>query len=122
MDLMRKVVKEQNKTLVMVTHDNHLATFADRIFHIIDGKIVKVEVRDHSHEGSVTEAKTVEELTQEEFTITEGQELSETVSEGNETLSIQEAKEGQTEHLESELLQKEQEKKKEKREERVEEN
>ncbi len=45
MGLMRKVVTEQNKTLVMVTHDNHLATFADRIFHIIDGKIVKIEER-----------------------------------------------------------------------------
>ena len=31
------------RTLVMVTHDNHLAAYADRIFHIIDGKIVKIE-------------------------------------------------------------------------------
>ena len=45
MKLMRKVVQEHNQTLVMVTHDNHLAGFADRIFHIIDGKIVKVESR-----------------------------------------------------------------------------
>ena len=43
--LMRKVVTEKNQTMVMVTHDNHLAGFADRIFHIIDGKIVKIEVR-----------------------------------------------------------------------------
>jgi putative ABC transport system ATP-binding protein len=43
MELMRKIVKEQNRTLVMVTHDNHLAGFADRIFHIRDGKIVKIE-------------------------------------------------------------------------------
>lgn len=43
--LMRKVVQEKNQTLVMVTHDNHLASFADRIFHIIDGKIVKIEER-----------------------------------------------------------------------------
>ena len=43
MNMMQKVVKEQRKTLVMVTHDNHLAGFADRIFHIIDGKIVKIE-------------------------------------------------------------------------------
>ena len=42
---MRKVVQEKNQTLVMVTHDNHLAGFADRIFHIIDGKIVKIEDR-----------------------------------------------------------------------------
>lgn len=45
MKLMRKVVQEKNQTLVMVTHDNHLAGFADRIFHIIDGKIVKIEER-----------------------------------------------------------------------------
>ena len=43
MDLMQKVVREQKQTLVMVTHDNYLASFADRIFHIIDGKIVKIE-------------------------------------------------------------------------------
>ena len=43
MELMKKIVREQNQTLVMVTHDNHLASFADRIFHIIDGKIVKIE-------------------------------------------------------------------------------
>lgn len=43
MELMRKVVREQKKTLVMVTHDDHLATYADRVFHIIDGKIVKIE-------------------------------------------------------------------------------
>lgn len=41
--LMQKIVREQNQTLIMVTHDDHLATYADRIFHIIDGKIVKIE-------------------------------------------------------------------------------
>ena len=43
MRLMQQVVREQKKTLVMVTHDDHLATYADRIFHIIDGKIVRIE-------------------------------------------------------------------------------
>lgn len=43
MNLMKKVVREQNQTLVMVTHDNHLAGFADRVFHIIDGKIVQID-------------------------------------------------------------------------------
>lgn len=41
--LMQQVVREQNQTLVMVTHDNNLATYADRIFRIIDGKIVHIE-------------------------------------------------------------------------------
>lgn len=43
MELMQKIVREQRKTLVMVTHDDHLASYADRIFHIIDGNIVKIE-------------------------------------------------------------------------------
>ena len=46
MKLMQQVVREQNKTLVMVTHDNHLATYADRIFLISDGKIIKIEEQD----------------------------------------------------------------------------
>ncbi len=40
--LMRQVVREQNQTLVMVTHDNNLAAYADRQFHIVDGKIVRI--------------------------------------------------------------------------------
>lgn len=43
MELMKNVVRKQKKTLVMVTHDHKLAAYADLIFHISDGKIVKVE-------------------------------------------------------------------------------
>lgn len=43
MNLMKKIVREKNQTLVMVTHDNYLAGFADIILHIRDGKIVQVE-------------------------------------------------------------------------------
>lgn len=57
--LMQKIVREQNQTLVMVTHDNNLATYADRIFHIIDGKIVKIE-EDHVRSGYETDETTVE--------------------------------------------------------------
>ena len=45
--LMRRIVREQNQTLVMVTHDNHLATFADRQVHIVDGQILKIEEQHH---------------------------------------------------------------------------
>ncbi len=41
--LMRRIVEEQSQTLIMVTHDNHLATYADRQFHIVDGRIVKID-------------------------------------------------------------------------------
>ncbi len=50
MALMKKVVREQNQTLVMVTHDNYLASFADRIFHIKDGKILRIEEKGINHD------------------------------------------------------------------------
>lgn len=42
LQLMRRIVREQNQTLVMVTHDNDLASYADRQFHIVDGKISRI--------------------------------------------------------------------------------
>lgn len=42
MQLMRELLSERNKTLVMVTHDNELAALADRQIRIKDGKIVEV--------------------------------------------------------------------------------
>ncbi len=46
LELMRNVVNEQNKTLVMVTHDRNLAQVADRVIHIRDGKIKKIEINE----------------------------------------------------------------------------
>lgn len=43
MNLMKRIVREKNQTLVMVTHDNYLAGFADVILRIKDGKIVEIE-------------------------------------------------------------------------------
>lgn len=41
MELMRRILSERNKTLVMVTHDNDLAAHADRQIRIKDGKIIQ---------------------------------------------------------------------------------
>ena len=57
MNLMKKVVREQNQTLIMVTHDNHLAEYADRIFHIKDGKIIKIEDKRESAESGSVESE-----------------------------------------------------------------
>ena len=52
MNLMKKVVRELKQTMIMVTHDNHLAEYADRIFHIKDGKIIKIEdKRENADDG-----------------------------------------------------------------------
>ena len=44
LQLMQRIVKEQDQTLVMVTHDNNLASYADRRIRIVDGKIVNRDV------------------------------------------------------------------------------
>lgn len=46
MNLMQSVVREHNQTLIMVTHDNYLASFADKIIRIKDGKII--DMKDNS--------------------------------------------------------------------------
>ena len=45
MNLMKKVVREKCQTLVMVTHDNYLAGFADLVLRIKDGRIIEIEDR-----------------------------------------------------------------------------
>ncbi len=45
MNLMRHIVNEHKKTLVMVTHDDSLAAIADKVIRIVDGMIVKIEDR-----------------------------------------------------------------------------
>ncbi|MDD3252427.1 MAG: ABC transporter ATP-binding protein [Lachnospiraceae bacterium] len=62
--LMRRIVREQNQTLIMVTHDNHIASFADRQFHIVDGEIVRTEER--TEEQAEQEQAEQDEQEQEE--------------------------------------------------------
>lgn len=52
MKLIKSIAKENNQTIVMVTHDRRLAEFADRIIHILDGKIQSIEV---ANDVTVTE-------------------------------------------------------------------
>lgn len=44
MNLIQGIARENNQTIVMVTHDPRLASYADRIIHVLDGDIEKVEV------------------------------------------------------------------------------
>lgn len=44
MEIIRKMAKENNQTIVMVTHDPRLAAFADKIIRILDGKIQAIEL------------------------------------------------------------------------------
>lgn len=64
--LMQRIVREQNQTLVMVTHDNYIAGFADRQFHIVDGKIFKIEERQNEDTKEQHDEVTKEDIRDEE--------------------------------------------------------
>lgn len=54
MNLMQNVVRDQNQTLIMVTHDNYLASFADKIIRIKDGKIIDM-IDNREKQGDIVE-------------------------------------------------------------------
>ena len=56
MELIRGIAKDNHQTIVMVTHDRRLAEFADRIIHVLDGKVEKVELVDRNTPKPATEA------------------------------------------------------------------
>ena len=43
MEMITEMARQNNQTIVLVTHDPHMASYADRILTLIDGKIVKDE-------------------------------------------------------------------------------
>ena len=52
MDLIRKMVKENGQTLILVTHDRSIADYADKIVTIQDGNIIKIEEKGKRNEIS----------------------------------------------------------------------
>jgi putative ABC transport system ATP-binding protein len=45
LEILRDVAKDPEKAVIIVTHDNRIFEFADRIIHMDDGKIIKDEVK-----------------------------------------------------------------------------
>lgn len=43
MQLLKKITKDKGVSMIVVTHDNRIYQYADRIAHMEDGKILKVE-------------------------------------------------------------------------------
>jgi putative ABC transport system ATP-binding protein len=43
MELLKKLTKEHSVTMIVVTHDNRVYQYADRIAEMEDGRIIKVE-------------------------------------------------------------------------------
>lgn len=81
MDIIKGMARENNQTIVMVTHDRKLAQYADKIIHIFDGKVEDIEIiqREEAEDDGVNVSK--------EQTETEGyddisQEMLDDISEG----------------------------------------
>ncbi|MES2477393.1 MAG: ABC transporter ATP-binding protein [Verrucomicrobiota bacterium] len=48
MDLFRQVARSDDRAVIIVTHDNRIFSYADRISRMDDGEIVEVREQDHS--------------------------------------------------------------------------
>lgn len=64
MDLIKKIARDNNQTIVMVTHDPRLAKFADKIIHILDGKIQNIEICNDLNGVAASEEQAQEQLNQ----------------------------------------------------------
>lgn len=66
MNLIKDMAKKNNQTIVMVTHDRGMAEYADKIIHILDGRVEKIEVTSKPGQSesaqSETAQSTIEEL------------------------------------------------------------
>ncbi|MDE6687533.1 MAG: ABC transporter ATP-binding protein [Lachnospiraceae bacterium] len=60
MQLIQKIVRKKNQTLVMVTHDNYLAGFGDKVIHIRDGKILKIDDNRDHHQAVDSDGQNIE--------------------------------------------------------------
>ncbi len=82
MDLIKQIARDNQQTIVMVTHDPRLAKFADKIIHILDGKIQSVELVEHEEETEVEKpAETAEEKPEKAVGQTEAGKSAETAEE-----------------------------------------
>jgi len=80
MDLIKQMARDNHQTIVMVTHDKRLAGYADKIIHILDGKIQQVEIlRDITNpkEYSKSSEYDLEAFSEEENDITEDAKFEE---------------------------------------------
>ena len=59
--ILRRSVSELGQTVVIVTHEPHAASYADRVIFLADGRIVD-ELRDPTAESVLDRMKKLEEL------------------------------------------------------------
>lgn len=56
MELIKTMALKNKQTIVMVTHDRKLSEYADKIIHIMDGRIEAIEYNEHPRQPGEAEA------------------------------------------------------------------
>ncbi len=67
MELIKQIANDNHQTIVMVTHDRGLAGYADKIIHVLDGKIQSIEVVEKE---DLKQEDVIEEMVNQEVAIT----------------------------------------------------
>lgn len=70
MEIITRMARENNQTIVMVTHDPSLTKYADRVLTISDGKVINEYVNDRSEIDLTNAAAETEKTKQEEIVAT----------------------------------------------------
>lgn len=65
MKMMVSLVRKNNQTMILVTHDSELSVYADRVIHILDGKIDKITINNPQIETIEDESQNKELLKEE---------------------------------------------------------
>ena len=79
MELIREIARDNHQTIVMVTHDRRLAEFADRIIHVLDGKIQNIEVVDRSKQKEEPAEEAIQKMPEPEQMTEQGKDKEETI-------------------------------------------
>ena len=66
MHLMQNISRKKNQTIVMVTHDDYLAGFADKIIRILDGKVIDIKINERKDPVETPKEETPKEEPKEQ--------------------------------------------------------
>ncbi len=59
MDLITGLMRQRNQTFIMVSHDPSMAAYADKVIHMLDGKVVDMTFNEHENRSNPSEPESV---------------------------------------------------------------
>lgn len=92
MDLFHKLNKEKNKTIVLITHSNELASETDRIISIRDGKIIDVKDNKRNKEKNIAKNRSLSNSGDQEIKEQVNTEQDDSIKEEKSCTKIEDVK------------------------------